>query len=293
MATLAASACAAPQRAAAPFPNTEFGGAALAQACAGRDGWGDPAPPARIFANVHYVGTCGITVLLVTSPAGHVLIDGAVATAAPQIVANIRRLGFDPRDVKYIVGSHEHVDHAGGFAALKAATGAQLVARAPARAVLESGRVDPADPQAGIIDGFDAVPVDRVIAAGEQLRVGPLVLTVHATTGHTDGSTSWTWRSCEASRLCRNVAFVDSLTSPAREGYRFSDHPERVAPFRTTFGTVAALPCDVLLTPHPAASNLFPRLSGQAPLADADACRTYADGARRRLDERLAGEARN
>ena len=95
--------------------DTRAEGAALARSCEGRDGWSDAAPPARIFGNTYYVGTCGISVLLVTSSQGHVLIDGATDEAAPSILANIRTLGFDPRDIRFIVGSHEHIDHMGGF----------------------------------------------------------------------------------------------------------------------------------------------------------------------------------
>jgi len=288
---LAATGCAAqPQAVQAPvdFPPS---GRDLATACEGRDGWSDPAPPARVFGNVYYVGTCGITALLVAGPQGHVLIDGATAEAAPSILANIRRLGFRPQDVRYILTSHEHVDHVGGVAALKAATGARLLARAEGRQVLETGVTDPADPQAGTIPDFTGVPVDRVVADGEVVRLGPLALTAHATTGHTDGSTSWSWRSCEG-QDCRTVVYADSLSAPSAQSYRFSDHPERVAPYRTTFDRIASLDCDILITPHPSASNLFPRLAGQAPLVDAGACRAYADTARGRLDERLATEAR-
>jgi metallo-beta-lactamase class B len=265
-------------------------GAALASAGEGRDGWSDPAPPARIFANVYYVGTCGITSLLITSGSGHILVDGATAEAAPHIVANIRSLGFDPRRVRYLVNSHEHVDHAGGFAALKQLTGAKLVARAEARTVLESGRVDPADPQAGAIPGFSGVKVDRLIADGGTLRLGPLTLTAHATPGHTAGSTSWSWRACEG-RACRSMVYADSLTAVSAEGYRFSDHMEQVARFRAAFDTVARLDCAILVTPHPSASDLFRRIAGSAPLADRKACVNYSAAARKRLDERLAREA--
>jgi metallo-beta-lactamase class B len=263
----------------------------LARACEGRDGWSDPAPPARIFGNTYYVGTCGITALLITSPRGHILIDAATAEAAPGIAANIRRLGFDLRDVRYILTSHEHVDHVGGIAELKRRTGAQLLARAQGRPVLERGTPEPDDPQAGAIPPFAGVAVDRVVADGEIVRLGPLAVTVHATPGHTAGSTSWSWRSCEE-RNCRTMVYADSLTAVSRSGYRFSDHPQLIARFRTTFDRVAQIECDVLLTPHPSASNLFPRLAGRAPLGSRQACAAYAEGARRRLDERLSGEAR-
>lgn len=273
-----------------PAPNARTQGAALADACKGRDGWSDAAPPARIFGNTYYVGTCGIAVVLVTSPRGHVLIDGATEEAVPSILANIRTLGFDPRDVKLIVGSHEHLDHMGGFAALKAATGARLMVRAPARAVIESGRADAADPQIGLLPPMKPVRVDGVLADRRTLRAGGVALTPLATPGHTDGGTSWTWRSCEGAR-CVTFAYVDSLTAVSRDDYRFADHPERVAPFRATFARVSAMPCDVLITPHPGFSNLFERLGGRAPLVYPSACKGLVTAMARRLDDRLAKEA--
>jgi metallo-beta-lactamase class B len=274
----------------APDVPTALGGPQLAQACAGRDGWSDPAPPARIFGNVYYVGTCGITALLITSRDGHVLIDGATPEAAPAILANIRRLGFAPGDVEILLNSHEHVDHAGGLAALKRATGARLIARAEGRRGLERGDTDPADPQFGSIPGFPGVAVDAIVADGEVVRAGPLALTAHATHGHTAGSTSWSWRSCERG-ACRTIAYADSLTAVAPEAYRFSGQPLLVARFRAAFDRVARLDCDLLITPHPSASNLFARLAGRAPLVEPGGCVRYAAAAARRLDERLAREA--
>lgn len=266
-------------------------GAALAQACAGRDGWSDPAPPARIHANTYYVGTCGISVVLIAGRAGHVLIDGATAEAVPSTLANIRALGFDPRDVRLIVGSHEHFDHMGGFAALRAATGARVMVRAPARGVVETGRPDPADPQAGAVPDMAPARVDGIVKDGEAIRLGPIALTPVATPGHTSGGTSWTWQSCDQAR-CLSFAYVDSMTAISGEGYRFADHPARVAPFRVTFARVATLPCDVLVTPHPGASDLFERLAGRKPLVDTAACPRLADAMRLRLDRRLASETR-
>lgn len=274
-------------------------GATLAKACEGRVGWSDPAPPARIFGNTYYVGTCGIAVVLVTSTKGHVLIDGATAEAVPSILANIKALGFDPSDIRYIVGSHEHVDHMGGFAAMKAATGAKLVVSATARPVVESGRTDAADPQKGVIDDMAPVVVDDIltfspepgmIISGQPTRI--MSLTPHPTPGHTSGGTSWTWQSCEG-KYCRTFAYIDSMTAVSRDGYRFSDHPERIAPFRETFARVAKMPCDILITPHPGASNLFKRLAGTEPLSDTIACSRLVDSMRKRLDDRLAKEAAN
>lgn len=284
------SASCAPVVAVAPLSDARAEGATLATACAGRDGWSDAAPPARIFGNTYYVGTCGIAVLLVTSPQGHVLIDGATAEAAPSIIANIRSLGFDPRDVRVIIGSHEHIDHMGGFAALKTATGARLLLSPAARPVMESGQVDTMDPQFGIPNmNMHPAVVDGTLSDNQVVSVGPLALTAHFTPGHTSGGTSWTWRSCEGPN-CATFAYVDSLSAVSRDEYRFADHPERVTPFHATFARVSAMPCDILVTPHPSFSNVFERLSGAEPLVDRDACRQLVQLMRGRLDARLARE---
>ena len=259
--------------------------------CAGKDGWSDPAPPIRIYGNTYNVGTCGIVVILVIGPQGHVLIDGATTAAVPGIAANVKRLGLRMRDIKWLLNSHEHTDHAAGLAALKRLTKARLAARAPAVRSLTTGKTDPGDPQAGLIDDFAPVRVDRVIRDGEQIKVGKLALTAHATPGHTAGGTSWSWRACKG-YICWRTLFADSISAPSRDGYRFTDHPERVAPYRKTFATLAAHGCDILVTPHPAASNLIDRLAGKAPLINHGACVAYPERGRIALDKRLADVAK-
>ena len=253
------------------------------------DGWDDRAPPRKVFGNVYYVGTCGITALLVTSPQGHVLLDGATAAAGPAIAANIQALGFRLADVKAILNSHEHSDHAGGLAHLQNATGAPVMALAPAVATLERGAGDRDDPQSGVLDRFPPVAAVQPLADGQVVRVGELALTAHATPGHAPGGTSWTWRSCEGTR-CLEIAYVDSHSALTDGHYRFKDHPIYVDAFERSLDTVAGLPCDLLITPHPAASNLLARFNGDAPLVDAGACQAFAANARANLAARLAEE---
>lgn len=260
------------------------------QACAGRDGWSEQAVPQRIFANVWYVGTCGISAVLITSPQGHVLIDGGPRDAGPLIAASIVKAGYRVRDVRWILSSHEHHDHAGGFAALRRITGARVAARAPNAAVLATGTPAADDPQAGDLSPFAPVPVDRVLRDGEVLQLGPIAITAHATPGHSPGSTSWTWRSCSG-RTCHALAYADSISAISAPTYRFAAHPAYVARFRRALATVAALPCDLVITPHPSASNLFDRLAGKAPLIAPGACRTYAAQGMAGLESRLAKEA--
>jgi len=287
IAALLCCGCAPPGLPAAPVEHARTD---LAAACGTRDGWSDPAPPAQIFGNVWDVGTCGITVLLVTSPAGHILIDSGPADAAGYVTDNILSAGFEPRDVRWIVMSHEHNDHVGGFAALKAATGARIAARAVAARALAQGQVGPDDPQAAIHQAFPPVQADRILEDGETLALGPLRLTMHLTPVHSPGSASWTFQATDGQGKSATISYADSLTTIAADGYRFADHADRVAAVRSGLATAASLPCGILVTPHPGASNLFERLAGRAPLEDAAACRTYAEEARARFEQRLAGE---
>ena len=273
---------------------SDVGNAGAPIACADDAGWNDPSPSRHIHGNTWYVGTCGISALLITSPEGHVLVDGGTEKAAPLIEANIRAAGFSLQDVRYIVTSHEHHDHVGGVAQLQRDTGATVVAREPAASTLERGHSDRSDPQFKSLDPFPPVASVRRITDGETLVLGPILLTAHATPGHAPGGTSWTWQSCESGH-CLDMAYVDSLTAISDETYRFSDetaHPGVVGTFRQTLASVAALPCDVLVTPHPSASKLWSRIGPQtnSPLIDPQACQAYAAGASTRLDQRIEQE---
>ena len=268
-----------------------------AKACADDAGWNDPATPLHVYGNTWYVGTCGISALLVTSDEGHILIDAATPQAGPQILANIRALGFKPEDVRAIVFSHEHHDHAGSLAELQRATGAPVYARAPAVGVLERGKPDRGDPQFEVSEPI--ARVERVVTLADDgvVRVGPLALQAVTSPGHTPGGTSWTWRSCEK-QACHQFVYADSLTAISDDVYRYSDeaaHPGYVAAFRDTLARISALDCDVLITPHPSASQLWQRIgpAAKAPLVDTGACRAYAQRATQRLDKRLADEAAN
>jgi metallo-beta-lactamase class B len=268
-------------------------GPALATACEGRDGWSDAAPPAHVFGNVYMVGTCGITALLITTPKGHFLIDGATNEAADGIAANIRTLGFDPKDVRYLLATHEHLDHAGGLARLKQITGAKFATREVARLGMETGLPLPEDPQHGIHPAFPGIKAEQIIADGETLQIGKQQITVIATPGHTPGGTSYTWKSCEGSG-CLNIVYADSLNAVSGDAYRFTDHPGYVATLRSSMARIEAIKgCDIMISPHPFQSEFFERLAGVKRLVDAERCKQYVAAARKRLDDRLAKEAAN
>lgn len=257
--------------------------------------WNAPQTPFRIYGNTWYVGPHGLTSLLVDTGHGLALFDGDLPESAPLIEAHIRALGFRLRDVKWILNSHPHADHAGGIAALQAASGAQVLSSAAGARELALGGADRSDPQFGSIPDYPPVKQARVVRDGETVRLGNVAVTAHYTPGHTAGSTSWTWTSCEG-RRCLRIAYADSLSAVSAPGYRFLDHPAYVAGFRRALATVAALPCDILLTPHPDASGFWEKVARRkspadvAPLIDPQACRDYAADAGKDLDARLATE---
>lgn len=153
----------------------------------------------------------------------------------------------------------------------------------------ETGIVNREDPQWGMHKPFPAAKVGIMLADGFVVRQGPLNLTSYATPGHAPGSTTWSWRSCDGKR-CVNIVYADSVSAVSADEYRFSDHKKYVAAFRDSLFKISRLRCDLLITPHPGASNFYERLAGKAPLIDRNACKAYADRGRAALDERLAKE---
>jgi metallo-beta-lactamase class B len=259
--------------------------------------WNQPQRPIRLHGNSYYVGTRGLGAILVTSPAGHVLIDAGLPESAPLIRANIEALGFRIRDVRLIVNSHAHFDHAGGIAELQHASGARVMASEWSAVVLMNGKPMPGDPQLGVALRFPAVNGVRAFSFGDTLRVGDIALVPHATPGHTPGGTTWSWRSCDGTR-CLDFVYADSQTPVSADGFLFTRspaYPRALADFRRGHATIERLSCDVLLTPHPDASQLWKRISATdgrptPALVDGAGCKRYAATARRLLEERIERE---
>lgn len=263
--------------------------------------WNAPREPFRVYGNTYYVGVAELSSILITSDAGHILVDGGLTQSAPLIDANIRRLGFRTEDVKLIVNAHAHFDHAGGIAALQRASGASVAASASGARAIASGMPSLDDPQYALGRAFMSFPpvADvRAVADGETLRVGPLAITAHLTPGHTPGSTTWTWRACEGAR-CLDVVYADSVTSISAPGFRYLDRRDGAIPaeaFRRSLDTIAGLPCDILLAPHPGFLGVDEKLekrrggAAENPFVDRGACRAYAVDGLRKLDLRLTEE---
>ena len=265
--------------------------------------WNGPQEPFALFGNTYYVGTAGLSSVLITSKAGHILIDGATPQAAAQIAQHIRQLGFRVEDIRYILTSHEHFDHAGGIAELQKLSGATVLTSPEALKVLRTGQADKGDPQYTGPDG-DLPPMTpvaklRAVRDGEVVTLGPLAVTARFTPGHTRGGTSWTWRASEAGKTV-DIVYADSLNAVAADGKRFDGnpgYPGARADIERSMATVEGLKCDVLVSAHPEFSGLWERKAkqpqmGNTAFIDGNACKAYVATARVRLQKRLELDAK-
>lgn len=276
-------------------------------ACGDCEAWNAPREPFAIFGNTYFVGPADLSALLVVTRDGLVLVDGALPQSAAVIDRNIRALGFKTTDVRFILTSHAHYDHAGGLGALQRYTGATVLASPSSARALAQGSATADDPQyAGPgRDGFPVVKNVRVVADREAITMGGVTFTPQFTPGHTPGATSWTWQACQGPR-CLNVVYGDSLSAISNETYRYtggSGQPDVVERFRASIARMASLPCDILVTTHPSASGFAEKLKGRVergiapgapgdPFIEPGACKAYAERASKGLDERIRSERR-
>lgn len=249
------------------------------------DSWRQPVAPFQIATHTWYIGTEGLTALLVKTPAGAVLIDGGMPQAADMLLRNMADLGVAPDDLKLILHSHAHGDHAGPLAAIRRATGALLVSNAESAALLARGGSN--DIHYGDDILFPPAPADRLLQDGESIELGGIEFTVLFTPAHTPGSMSWSWADTgrENGEPLR-IAYVDSLSAP---GYQLLDNPRFpriVEAYRDGFAAVRAMPCDLLIAPHPGGVGWDPAAT-DAPLVQPMSCREYADNAERAFDRQL------
>lgn len=212
--------------------------------------WSAPTPPFRIADNLYYVGTEGISVFLITTPRGHILIDGAMPGSDRTIEASIKALGFKVSDVKILLNTHAHFDHAAGLAGLKRDTGARMIASAADRKALETGTYLGFE-EVKALD-FDPVKVDQVIGDGQKVSLGGMVLTAHITPGHTAGCTTWTFpvkvdgKVRQVLLYCSTSVALNRLVNKARG----PQYPGIVSDYQKTFARLKTMKADIFLAPH-------------------------------------------
>lgn len=232
--------------------------------------------------NVYYVGARGVSAFFIATPAGGILLDGGLKQTAAMIEQHLATLGFQLKDVKILLNSHAHFDHAGGLAALQKASGARLVASRGDAPALRAGSAEQ-----------PAVRVDREVVDGDTVELGGTTLTAHVTPGHTKGCTTWTMSVVEAGRShplvfhCSTSVVDRLLNNPS--------YPSIVADYERSFAALRALPCDIFLAPHGdffqlAGKRDKMRAGGPNPFIDPGELRRFVDRSEQSFREALAKE---
>jgi len=250
----------------------------------------EPAEPFRIAGNLYYVGANDVAAFLITGPEGHIVLDGGYPSTAPMIMASIAKLGFDIRDVKVLLSSEPHPDHAGGLGVLQQASGAELWASEASAYTLASGGDDPDIVLPlrvliwiGVV-GYPAMRVDHRFKDGDTIRVGPLALNAPITGGHTRGCTSWSFRVRDGDRVLNVVSACDLVPLGAMR------YPEQRADLERSFRVLRSLPADIWVTCHARWWGRYRKFVARAtakdpvePFIDPEGYRAYIDDAEAKL----------
>lgn len=210
--------------------------------------WNTPTEPFKMIGNVYYVGTDGLASYLIASPQGHILVDTVMPESTSLIKANIEKLGFKITDIKYLLNTHAHIDHTGGLAEMKQASGAQMVAGEADKPLLEGGYYPGAQEDDAL--KFPPVKVDRTVREGDKVTVGDVTLTARETPGHSPGCTSWEF-SVKDGDATRSVLIFCSGTVALNRLVPNPTYSGIVADYRKTFARAKDMKVDVLLAPHP------------------------------------------
>ncbi|MEO8226946.1 MAG: subclass B3 metallo-beta-lactamase [Gemmatimonadota bacterium] len=248
------------------------------------------AEPFRIAGNFYYVGANDVASFLVTGPEGHVLLDGGYPGTAPMIIASIAKLGFDIKDVKVLLNSEPHFDHAGGLAALQQASGAEVWASSPSAGAIAAGGDDPDMLlplriliRIGVI-GYPPARVDHRVKDGDTVRVGAIALAAHITGGHTRGCTSWSFPVREGDRVLNVVSACSLLVLGG------SHYPEQTADIAHSFRVLRSLPVDIWVSSHARLWGRYRKFVARGtaanpaePFIDPEGYRAYIDSSEARF----------
>lgn len=220
----------------------------LAQYTPANPEWNRPVDPFRIIGNIYYVGASSVSAFLITTPEGHVLLDTGFLDSVPLVEASIQKLGFRVEDIKIILATHAHFDHAGGVAHFRKRAGARVILN-PVEVDLFS-RGGKGDFAFGDSLFFPPVTApDGLLADKGEVRLGDVVITAHFSPGHTKGCVSYAITAREGDGRYE-VIIPCSLTAP---GYQLIDNPKYpriVEDFADSIARLRSLKCDVFLGGH-------------------------------------------
>lgn len=214
------------------------------------ESWNAPFEPFRLIGNIHYVGVAGISSFLITTTEGHILVDTGFETTVPRIRESVKKLGFKLADIKIILNTHAHMDHAGGDALMKELTGARIIISAADAALLASGGTNDFTPYSKAMIGYPPAKADRILGDGDQVTLGGVTLTCQLTPGHTKGCTTWTMDATEDGKVQHVVFFGSTSILQGVPLVNNTNYPGIANDLAASYRKLKSLPCDVFLAPH-------------------------------------------
>lgn len=263
------------------------------------ESWNAPFKPFRLIGNIYYVGASGISSFLITTPEGHILLDTGFETTVPRIRDSVTQLGFKLTDIKIILNSHAHTDHAGGHALMQELTGARILMSEADAALLASGGRSDFMPYTKDLMAYPPAKAARILRDGDKVMLGGTTLTCHLTPGHTKGATTWTMDVTEDGKVQHVVFFSSTSILSGVPLVNNTNYPGIADDLTASYKKLKALPCDVFLAPHTGFFDLeakAPRLArGEKPnpFIDAAAFKTFIDQAERKFLVQLESERKN
>lgn len=257
--------------------------------------WDEPEEPVRIVGPIYFVGTKGLSVFLITTAKGHILLNTGMPGSGPMIEKSIRSLGLKPEDIKLLLAGHAHVDHVGGHAYLAKLSGGKIAMIEQEKDLFESG---------GKLDfhygpfadfAFEPAKVERVFADGDEIKLGDVTVKALLTPGHTRGSTTFVMRVTDDGKTY-NVAFPNGTS--INPGYRLAQKPSYPGiadDYRRTFRALDSLKPDIWLMPHNEAYDFSGKRAravkeGAAAWVDPDGYRKWLTAQRDKFDAAMAKE---
>lgn len=258
--------------------------------------WEEPAEPLKIVGPIYFVGTQGLGAYLITTGEGHILLCTGMPSSGPMIAASIRKLGFRPEDIKVLLTSHAHIDHAGAMAYFKKLSGAKLaLMEADVAAMEDGGRSDFHYGWDWQTMGYPPAKVDRILRDGDTVKLGDVVMTALSTPGHTRGDTTWTTTVTDSGRAYV-VAWPDGTSiNPGYRLERSPSYPGIEEDYRNTFHRLEMLKPDVWLVTHTERFDLEGKRAraaqiGAQAFVDPEGYRQYIAAQRKAFEDLLAAE---
>jgi len=220
-------------------------------------------PPIHIVANLYYVGDEDLASFLIVTPKGDILINTGFEYSVPEIRERMKELGFKASDIKILLVTHAHSDHAAGMADIKRLTGAKMMAIEQEAPLLESG--GQTDYLFGSSGWFKPVKVDKIFHDGDTIELGGVALTAHLTPGHTKGSVSYSFAVEDNGRTYQVLIANLPTVNPGTVLVKNPKYPHIAEDYQHTFDILSAMTCDIYLASHAGQFGLLAKWKPGAP----------------------------